>query len=246
MSRTSQARALLNARRGGPPALHPPGGRPAPVPLSDHPPPRKPLFFLFSLLLLLVSAFLRLRLKFGRKTICLRTFQSQDPGRVLCERGQSAGGGGLLASEPCFLWAEKGCVPCEGKHRCFSAHDFGAVTVRLRGGPPPLGRNCGHWSFQNPLQDRHLHRRHWTRPGLKGRTIISPPGLSDRPLAPSVKWASTLLNHLQLLPQKHLPQEPRRPVSSRRWHGQQGSCPGSKPPASPSYSGLPGFQVQRA
>lgn len=37
-----------------------------------------------------------------------------------------------------------------------------------------------------------------------------------------MKWASTFPNHVQLLPQKHLPQEPRCPISSHRQHRQQG------------------------
>lgn len=55
-----------------------------------------------------------------------------------------------------------------------------------------------------------------------------PPGAERRPPAPSVKWASAFLNPPQLLPQKHLPQEPSRPVSSRRPHRQQGCLLGSR------------------
>lgn len=125
--------------------------------------------------------------------------------------------GALGGGAPCLRGLFASCLP-RGE-----AHDLRAgVTVRLRGWPPPSGRNCGHRRFQNPPPETLDKTR------LKRKEHQLPPGAECRPPAPSVKWASAFLNPPQLLPQKHLPQEPSRPVSSRRPHRQQGCLPGSK------------------
>lgn len=141
VSRTCQARL------SGPAPWASQAGSQLPRPLQTFLLPGKSPFFLFSLLLLLVSAFLHLTLKFGRKRVCLRTFQSQDPGRVVREPGVG-GRGELLAAETCLLPAvlasralsSQGCVPHEERHGSLWAYNPRArVTTRPCWWPHPRG-----------------------------------------------------------------------------------------------------------